>query len=422
MKKKIKRLVEKMLRERLLQEVSVAKLKHPFKAILLTGPAGAGKSFAAKHLLKIPAQARQYSLNPDDIIEDLFPKFGVSLKFVHDSDDPVAAQQAAMRKIAKVGTMSKGAGYINKAKPILIDTTGHEPERITPVLDSLVDIGYDVGIIKVFVPKETSIKRDINRPRTVGAPLTPKIWDDYKKNVVDGKQYDTYAAGNKNVTMLNSEPFWNVYNLGTKDAVETDAEGNKKLLAKAREKVLDVEGDIPVSIAEMDRVRGDMEKSVKDFFTPKEVNNPRGSSLYHGLVALSGLTGGKFGQEVTSLYDFGLDYPEEAQEDSAVMGAINTLGEITGEPDLEKSFKEYVEFVKKASRAPQVDVIEPKDDEECPSGYKEVEEDGKRLCIQGDIEAPLAGDIATRIRESEEIKEKMVTEVLKRVRKYTRLF
>jgi len=394
MKKKIKRLVEKMLRERLLQEVSVAKLKHPFKAILLTGPAGAGKSFAAKHLLKIPAQARQYSLNPDDIIEDLFPKFGVSLKFVHDSDDPVAAQQAAMRKIAKVGTMSKGAGYINKAKPILIDTTGHEPERITPVLDSLVDIGYDVGIIKVFVPKETSIKRDINRPRTVGAPLTPKIWDDYKKNVVDGKQYDTYAAGNKNVTMLNSEPFWNVYNLGTKDAVETDAEGNKKLLAKAREKVLDVEGDIPVSIAEMDRVRGDMEKSVKDFFTPKEVNNPRGSSLYHGLVALSGLTGGKFGQEVTSLYDFGLDYPEEAQEDPAIMDAINTLGEITGEPDLEKSFARYVEFVKKAARA------------------KEGE----------NIEAPLAGDIATRIRESEEIKEKMVTEVLKRVRKYTRLF
>ena len=394
MKKKIKRLVEKMLRERLLQEVSVAKLKHPFKAILLTGPAGAGKSFAAKHLLKIPAQARQYSLNPDDIIEDLFPKFGVSLKFVHDSDDPVAAQQAAMRKIAKVGTMSKGAGYINKAKPILIDTTGHEPERITPVLDSLVDIGYDVGIIKVFVPKETSIKRDINRPRTVGAPLTPKIWDDYKKNVVDGKQYDTYATGNKNVTMLNSEPFWNVYNLGTKDAVETDAEGNKKLLAKARGKVLDVEGNIPVSIAEMDRVRGDMEHAVRDFFKPKVVNNPRGRSLYHGLVALSGLTGGKFGQEVTSLYDFGLDYPEEAQEDPAIMDAINTLGEITGEPDLEKSFARYVEFVKKAARA------------------KEGE----------NIEAPLAGDIATRIRESEEIKEKMVTEVLKRVRKYTRLF
>ena len=393
MKKRIKRLVEKMLREKLLQEVSVAKLKHPFKAILLTGPAGAGKSFAAKHLLKIPAQARQYSLNPDDIIEDLFPKFGVSLKFVHNSDDPVAAQQAAMRKIAKVGTMSKGAGYINRAKPILIDTTGHEPERITPVLDSLVNIGYDVGIIKVFVPKETSVKRDRTRARTVGTSVTSKIWDDYKKNVVVDKQYDKYATGNKNVTMLNSEPFWNVYNLGDKDAVETDEEGNEKLLAKAREKVLDVEGDIPVSIADMDRVRADMEKAVKDFFTPKEVNNPRGRSLYHGLVALMGLTGGKFGQEVTSLYDFGLDYPEEAQANPAVMDAINTLGEITGEPDLEKSFAQYVEFIKKAARAKKGE----------------------------DIEAPLASDIATRIRESEEIKEKMVTEVLKRVRKYTRL-
>ena len=163
-------------------------------------------------------------------------------------------------------------------------------------------------------------------------------------------------------------------------------------------------------------------KSVKDFFTPKEVNNPRGRSLYHGLVALSGLTGGKFGQEVTSLYDFGIKYSEEAQEDSAVMDAINTLGEITGEPDLEKSFARYVEFVKKASRAPEVDIIEPKSDEECPSDYKEIEKDDKRVCQKGgDVTAPLAGDIATRIHESEEIKEKMVAEVLKRVRKYTRL-
>ena len=48
--------------------------------------------------------------------------------------------------------------------------------------------------------------------------------------------------------------------LGTRMLFRLTHEGNEKLLAKARDKVLDVEGDIPVSIADMDRVRGDMEK------------------------------------------------------------------------------------------------------------------------------------------------------------------
>ena len=346
----MKRAVIRELVERhLIQEVSIAKLRHPFKAFLMTGPAGAGKTFVSKNLLGIPADVRKFNLNPDDIIEDLFPKFDVSLKFAHGDDDPLAAAQKELRTIAKVGTMSKAAGYINRAKPLFIDTTGQNVTWVSKALDTLVRIGYDVGIIKIFVPRETSVKRDANRPRTVGEPLTSDIWDTYKKNVIDGKGYDKYATGNPYVTVLNPETFWNVYNLDDKDAVI-----DGKLIAKARDKVEDVVGDVPVSIEQMDRVRADLEKAAgttdEGFLAPQQINNPTGECLYQGMLALMQFSKGILGQEITDLYDVGLKHPEFVERSPEIAQAVQCLGDITGISDLEKSFEEFKELVRKASR------------------------------------------------------------------------
>ena len=70
-----RKFIKELVEQHLLQEKSIAKQKHPFKAILMTGPAGAGKTFVSKNLLGIPAYVRKFNLNPDDIIEYLFPKF-----------------------------------------------------------------------------------------------------------------------------------------------------------------------------------------------------------------------------------------------------------------------------------------------------------------------------------------------------------
>ena len=129
-----KALIREMVEQYLLQEVSIKKQKHPFKAILMTGPAGAGKSFTSKNLLGIPAEVRRFTLNPDEIIEDIFPRFGLPLKFVQDSDDPVATAQQEMRKLAQIATKSKAAGYINRAKPLYFDTTGENTKKMIPVL------------------------------------------------------------------------------------------------------------------------------------------------------------------------------------------------------------------------------------------------------------------------------------------------
>ena len=343
-------MIRELVEQHLLQEVSIAKQKHPFKAILMTGPAGAGKTFVSKNLLGIPAYVRKFNLNPDDIIEYLFPKFDVSLKFAHGKADPVAHAQKELRNIAKIGTMSKAAGYINRAKPLFIDTTGEDVNRLGAALDKLVDLGYDVGIIKVFVPKETSTRRDAERERTVGEPVKD-IWDDYKKNVVDDKGYDKYAEGKPSIKVLNSEPFYNVYNLGDKDVVI-----NGKLIAKGRSKVEDVEGDISVSIEQMDRVIADLKKATSDFLEPYDVPNPIGKSLYEGMLALMQHTDGQLGQELTDFYKVGMLNPDLVDRSPEVSKAIKTLKEITGQDDLEKSFDAFENMVRKAARGKEDDI------------------------------------------------------------------
>ena len=337
--------IREMVEQYLLQEVSIAKQKHPFKAILMTGPAGAGKSFTSKNLLGIPAEVRRFTLNPDEIIEDIFPRFGLPLKFIQDSDDPVATAQQEMRKLAQIATKSKAAGYINRAKPLYFDTTGENPAKMIPVLEQLIELGYDVGIIKVSVPKQTSIGRDQKRDRTVGEEVTDKIWSDYQKNVVEDKAYDQWAAGQAYAKVLNPDVFYNVYNLSDEDSYDKEGE----LIAYARSKVLDVKGDVNVSIEQMDTVISNLRKEVQDFLTPKDVPNPVGKDLYDGMTALLKMSKGRLGNELTDLYTVAIDAPI-ALENSDIKKAVDRISKITGETDLEKSLQALAGIVGKAAR------------------------------------------------------------------------
>jgi len=331
--------IREMVEQYLLQEVSIAKQKHPFKAILMTGPAGAGKSFTSKNLLGIPAEVRRFTLNPDEIIEDIFPRFGLPLKFIQDSDDPVATAQQEMRKLAQIATKSKAAGYINRAKPLYIDTTGENTKKMIPVLKKLIELGYDVGIIKVSVPKETSVGRDQARERTVGEEITGQIWDDYQKNVVEDKTYDKWAEGQEHAKVLNPDVFYNVYNLSDEDTP----------VAGARAKVKDVKGDVPVSIEQMDTVISNLRKEVQDFLTPKDVPNPVGKDLYDGMTTLLKMSKGRLGNELTDLYTVAIDAPI-ALENPDIKRAVDRISKITGETDLEKSLEALAGIVGKAAR------------------------------------------------------------------------
>ena len=59
----------------LLDEASILKNKHPFKAMFMFGPAGSGKSYLLKNVFNMPGDF--VTRNPDEAIEAQFPRFGI---------------------------------------------------------------------------------------------------------------------------------------------------------------------------------------------------------------------------------------------------------------------------------------------------------------------------------------------------------
>ena len=131
------------------------KNKYPFKALYIFGPAGSGKSFMSKQL-GIPSDF--YVSNPDERIEDVFPTFGMSMKFAkfvkgqEKEASPIAKAQQTAREVLQNAEQAQTANMLAIANPIVFDTTGEDVETISGRIESWLKVGYDVGIFQIFVP------------------------------------------------------------------------------------------------------------------------------------------------------------------------------------------------------------------------------------------------------------------------------
>ena len=106
-----------------LEEIVLRNNPHPFKAIFIFGPAGAGKSFISGKL-GIPEEF--VVSNPDEDIEEQFGNFGVGLKFADKSDLDNWKQQQAFREKLQNASQAKTANWLNTATPVIFDTTGED--------------------------------------------------------------------------------------------------------------------------------------------------------------------------------------------------------------------------------------------------------------------------------------------------------
>ena len=173
-------------------EEAIAKLKNPFKAIFILGPAGAGKTFFSKQI-GIPAEFR--TSNPDEKIEDEFGKFGLSLKFVTKEEDlDTFKKQQTFREKLQNATQSQTFSWLNEGRPVVFDTTGEDVMKMAVRMEELKTAGYDVGIIMINVPTDISVAADTKRKRTVGEP-TKDISKQYQDEVKKDRGYFTLFAG-----------------------------------------------------------------------------------------------------------------------------------------------------------------------------------------------------------------------------------
>ena len=322
----------------LINEASINKNQYPFKALFVLGPAGSGKTYLIKNVLNVPFSQGKHSgkafvqRNPDEVIEDKFPQFGISMQFVNDTTDEKGVpdeaaerekyQQQMSRAIAQMGQRGHTANLVAAAAPLLFDTTGEAAAKIGGRMEQLTKLGYDVGVFLNMVPEDASVERDQNRDRTVGADITSAIHQRYQEEVVDLKGYGAAMAENENVTLfMGGEAYWNVFDhdgggLLQKPTVitpemlpdEINPEKNPEAVPKYKKMI--AQGK-----AEIDAWKGG---------GGAEPNNPKGAALLRGMKKLGAMSEGKLGQ---NMFDLGVAKAMGSPytEDSDIMNAVAVI-------------------------------------------------------------------------------------------------
>jgi len=194
----------------LISEISIRDNPYPFKAIYILGPAGAGKSYVSKNMLGIPMK-QFFNTNSDEIVEDVFQRFGMSARFLSKGD--VAAKQQAGRQIAQTASSRRGNQWIGRGYPVIFDTTGEDSGKIITRMENLQKLGYQIGVFLVNVPTEVSVERDMKRCRSVDPETgnrTRNISRQYQDNV---QEYVTWARGKEEegVYLFGDDVFNNIY-------------------------------------------------------------------------------------------------------------------------------------------------------------------------------------------------------------------
>jgi len=307
----------------MLAEKSILKNKHPFKAIFIFGPAGAGKSFLSKQI-GIPKDF--VVSNPDERIEDVFPTFGMSMDFRQGTFDrgaekqssPIAKAQQTAREVLQNASQGHTHNMLSIANPIVFDTTGEDVGKIVKRMKNLMKIGYDVAVFQVNVPVDVSVSRDDNRKRTVGEP-TKTISADYQKQVVQERGYFKALADQPYATMLGGDIYANLYDLRDNSLLPgiTDEHVNAMKTVDGKPFTAEYAASLLAS------ARNDLEN-----WATAEPKNPTGQTILSGMKALVKVSGGKLGQ---NMLDFGSAAKAGvATDDPAVVQATKLIADMGG--------------------------------------------------------------------------------------------
>jgi dephospho-CoA kinase len=153
--------------------------KYLFKAVLLAGGAGSGKSFVVK---KAFGSTGARVINSDDFFEFKLRKYNISMKIAPEGSDLETIQQKH-RNRAKELASSKMSHAINGMLPMIIDGTGAKYEKIKKTKEYLEGIGYDVSLVLVNTSLDVSLDRNAKRERSVDPTISKNLWQSVQNNI-----------------------------------------------------------------------------------------------------------------------------------------------------------------------------------------------------------------------------------------------
>ena len=312
-----------------LEEVGASRnSKNGFKAVFLFGPAGSGKGFVSSKFLGIPQKEETgndedfNTVNPDTMMEDIFPAFGITLKFANKEqgdDAGLEAFQQAVRNQIQQWSKNKTNMMLLGAQPLLFDTTGEKVKKMTGRIKALGRLGYTIGVAQIYVPESISVARDQDRERTVGKERTAAISQTYKDQVLDARGYFEALATEPNVHMFGDSVYTNVFQL---DA-DTGTVG-EPLEGVTPEMLAELGATQESAQAQIDKMRND----ARDFLTlPMTDVATKLHNAQMAMLKVTGKDGGRhFGNilpdlELIYTKPFQKEFPEAASHPAIKAGA-----------------------------------------------------------------------------------------------------
>ena len=160
-----------------------------FKAIILAGGPGSGKSYIAQKLGLGTMGLRV--VNSDQFFTMLMKKKGLSLKMPADEFE----EREAARMAAKGLTDKRLSSTIDARLGIIIDSTSGDQKKTVKIIKKLKTVGYDVKVIFIETSLDTAQKRNQERSRTIPPDVVEFAWKGaqkakkYLKRSVKGTNY-----------------------------------------------------------------------------------------------------------------------------------------------------------------------------------------------------------------------------------------
>jgi len=166
------------------------------KAILMAGPAGAGKSYILNQL-----NLQNFTtINVDNDFEALLQKELGKSDFTSMSPEELSTAAKMMSK-ARATTKEKEMLAKTNLNNIVIDGTGASYKVIAKKKEELENVGYDVFMVLIYVSPMTSLTRNAQRSRSLPTSAVLKSW----ASVVDNIEPYRQLFGN-NIVVINNDP------------------------------------------------------------------------------------------------------------------------------------------------------------------------------------------------------------------------
>lgn len=166
------------------------------KAILMAGPAGAGKSYTLNQL----GLQNFTTINVDDDFEALLQKELGKSDFASMSPEELSTAAKMMGK-ARATTREKELLATTNLNNIVVDGTGASYKVVAKKKEELEKLGYQVFMLLIYVSPMTSLKRNAERGRSLPTSAVLKSWGSVVNNIGAYKQ----LFGN-NIAVINNDP------------------------------------------------------------------------------------------------------------------------------------------------------------------------------------------------------------------------